>query len=156
MAVINQNLNSQNLDRAIDYVKKGKQNFLEQDGDSLRRHLIATHRNTFHTISQVLLDDESLFEALVQLENLYDRSLEEFLPKPSLSFLTSELERYLLRSDFQEQSLIRQKQQGKDIVEAANLLILAQEKLEKAELALNLQNLDLAEILLNSAKELIK
>lgn len=153
---INVNFQNQNLSRSIDSAEKAKQNFLDQDGDALRRNLIAVQRNIFHAISQIFTNDEELFEALVQLENLYDRSLEQFSPKPSNSFLLNELDRYQTRSSSQEQALYRQKQQGKDVIEETNLLLLAQEKLVKAEVALNLQNLDLAEILLKSVKELIK
>ncbi|MBI4009459.1 hypothetical protein HY357_04440 [Candidatus Roizmanbacteria bacterium] len=153
LELINTDTSNQNLINSINYLQVSKQDFIEQQGDVLRRHLIVVHRNLFHAITQV--NDERLFDAVIQLENLYDRSLEEFLPKPSFSFLQNEFERYDRSATSQEQSLLRQKEQGQNVIEQTNLLLLAKEKLEKANRALQQNNLDYCEILLKSVKELL-
>ena len=156
LTLINDNLINQHLNKALEYLKKAKQNFLVQDGTSLRRNLIVVHRNIFLAVIQTSAKDEELFEAIVQLENLYERSLQGVRPKPLFYLLTKESKVLQIGITVKEKLLILKKHQGKKIIEETNLLLLAKEKLEKAESALNQQNLDLAEILLLSVKELIK
>lgn len=151
---INQNLKNRNINQALEYLQKSKQNYLEEKGNDLRRNLIQVHRNLFQAISQS--SDQDLINSIGQLENLYDKSLTGFLPKPSYSFLQKELERYQRAAASTQESLLSQKQRGKDVTLETNLLLLAEEKISKAESALSQYNLDLAEILLKSAKELLK
>ena len=151
---INQLLNNRNINQALDYLLKSKQNYLSGKGNELRRNLISVHRNLFQSLSQI--PKEELFDSVSQLENLYERSLQGVRPKPLFYLLTKELKVLKIGIIVKEKLLILKKNQGKKIIEETNLLLLAKEKLEKAESALNQQNLDLAEILLLSVKELLK
>ncbi len=154
---INNIVETRPLEQAMRSLVEAKQNYINSDGTELRRNLIASHGEIFHGLNQSSPDvSEELFSAVAELENLFDKSLQAFQPKPSYSFLVNELERYKKFASSLEKSLLRQKARGKDVIQPTNMFVLSQDKLEKADLSIQQLNLDYAEILLKSAKEIIK
>lgn len=150
------NQNNRFLDKAIKNLKEAKENYNSNDLKKLRENLRFSHKSIFQTLDYLTLEfTDDLLNAVVQLENLYGKSLVDSNPKPSAIKLGAELAFYKNTTWFWENFLLFKKQKKEDITEKANLLILAKEKLEKAENNLNQNNLNYAEVLLMSVKELL-
>ncbi len=94
--------------------------------------------------------------AIEKLENLYEKSLDNYVFGVYSSRIKKDLTNYKKLIGSIQKYLLAKKQRGKNVVKNANILIEIETRLNSVEENLNKNNLNLAEILLKSVGELVK
>ena len=157
LSLLKKDYNHSDLGEAIEEVRDAKANFLKKYFKHVRKRLLECHREIFSVRRKApSIYKNELYDTLIQIENLYDRSLENVKPKPTHSSLQNKLRQLNKMYKSRENWLLQKKQKGADVTNQAVLLGLAGEKLTKASDSLNDQKLNLAEIILESTQRLLK
>ncbi len=148
-------INNKNVKEVTSNLTLAKKYFGSSQALLLKKKLLETHEEIFENFAKTRINNDKLLDIIIEFENLYYKSLENFIPKPSSSTLFKQLGQYNKLIPRLEQSLLEKKEHGKNVVFEADMLVLAKEKLEKSKSALQSGNLSYAEILLQSVDELL-
>jgi len=156
---LNKTLKKTELTRAINNLNQAKQFYQQNNKGRLKSALQLTHRQLFTAVATpptVVRQLAELLGGVEKLENLYEKSLGNYQFGVFPSRLRTTLTNYKKTVAPTETYLLNQKEKGKNIVKNANILLEIKNRLSSAEENLNKNNLNLSEILLKSAEELIK
>ena len=157
LTILKKDYSGHSLNEAIEEVEEAKSSFQKSDSKKVRKQLLECLDEIFEARKKAstILRNE-LYDTLIQLENLFEKSLENETTKPTYSFLQNELPRLKKKYESSEDWLLQKKQKGTDVTDKAVVLNLTDEKLTKATNYLKDQNLHLTEIVLESANGLLK
>ncbi|MBI4225654.1 hypothetical protein HY612_00910 [Candidatus Roizmanbacteria bacterium] len=146
-----------NLGEAIEEVKEAKKSFSKKKFDDMRKELLESHEEIFEARRKgSTIFKNELYDAVFQLENLYERTSQVSNYSPNQVKLQKKLND--IKEDYLEleEYLLKQKNKGKNVMDKSVSLSQMIDKLQKAQEEISKNNLPLVEILLISAERLGK
>jgi len=155
LSLIRKDYNRPDFGEAIEEAQDAKANFLRRNYKKMRKQLLECNREIFSARKKApTLYKNVLYDTLLQLENLYERSSKVSGYISKQKEIQKKISDLTKKYSSLEEYLIKQKQQGVNVLQKSISLSQMQEKLSKSKEAFTDSNFSLAEILLLSTMRL--
>ena len=154
---IRKEYNHSDIGEAIEEIQDAKKNFQKKKYKDMRKQILHSLEEIFNVRRKApLLYRNELYDALTQLENLYQRTSEATNYAPKKKDLEKKLTELRKKYSDYESYLLKQNQKKMNVLQKSVSFLHMQEKLDQAEEELNSNNLSLTEILFTSSSYLGK
>lgn len=152
---IKKEYNHSDLGEAIEEIQDAKKNFQKKKYANMRKQILHSLEEVFNARKKAsTYYKNELYDALIQLENLYQKTSEATNYSPKKKDLEKKLADLKKKYAEYESYLLKQNQKKKDVLKQSVSFLHMKEKLDQAEKEINKNTYALAEVLLVSATKL--
>lgn len=154
---INANIDNVHLNNSLRHLNEAKENYLTKDFKKLQLNLENTHNELFKARKELDdIIDYRLFNFILELENIYQLSLNESDIEVTSESLSNQLTKLQQSITKIENKLLKDKNSGQDVTQAVVKLQSAIEKYYIANESYQQKNYFSVQILLMSTEEILK